>query len=107
MLSGCMIVLDEEECIQRSVASIHEYVDEIIVVDGGSTDHTIDILNTFPKVRIIHNPWPKDYSIQRNLAIESAKGEWIFVLDADEYILPYVGQFLQHLLVKDGVDVYI
>lgn len=106
MISVCMIVLDEEACISRALVSIHDCADEIVIVDGGSKDKTREIVATFPKVVLLENPWPNDFSIQRNLAIENAKGEWIFSLDADEYILPYVGNMLRGLTVYNEYDAY-
>jgi len=106
MLSACMIVLDEEECIVRALDSIHPYVDEVVIVDGGSKDRTKEIVSTYSKVSLLENPWPDDFSVQRNLAIEHAKGDWIFSLDADEYIMPYTGIMLRGLTVYNECDAY-
>jgi len=96
----CMIVLNEEECIERSLNSIIPYVDDAVIIDGGSTDNTLEILSRF-NVKIIHNAWADNYSIQRNLSLTFAESEWIFVLDADEYVLPYVGENLRNLINTD------
>lgn len=106
MISACMIVLDEEECIARALDSIYPYVDEIVVVDGGSKDSTKEIVSTYAKVVLLENPWPNDFSVQRNIAIECAKGEWLFSLDADEYIMSYTGDMLRGLTVYEGYDAY-
>ena len=106
MISACMIVLDEEACIARALDSIHNYVDEIVIVDGGSKDKTKEIVSTYSKVVLIENPWPDDYSIQRNIAIEHAKGDWIFSLDADQYISTYIGESLYKLSLNDNYDAY-
>jgi len=106
MLSVCMIVLDEEECISRSLTSIHPYIDEIVIVDGGSKDKTREIATTFNKVILLENSWPEDYSIQRNIAIDHSKGDWIFSLDADEYLMEYVGQNLKRLTEFSEYDAY-
>ena len=52
MLSACMITQDEEECISRSIENIMGAVDEVVVLDGGSTDRTCQIAESYPKVRL-------------------------------------------------------
>jgi glycosyltransferase involved in cell wall biosynthesis len=89
MLSACMIVQDEEECIDRALNSIHFYVDEIIVVDGGSKDRTRGIVTTYEKVQLFDIPFEDNFGLQRNNSLERASGDWIFVIDADEYCDPF------------------
>ena len=101
MLSGIMIVLDEEECVARALDSFVAYMDEVIVVDGGSKDRTKEIVSSYEKVQLYERAWTDDYSEQRNFALEKTKGDWIFYLDADEYILPYVGRNLKRLMELD------
>ena len=105
MISACMIVQDEEECIARCLDSIHDYVDEIVVIDGGSIDRTKEIVLQYPKVNLYEIPFEKDFGKQRNNAIEKANGDWIFIIDADEYCYPYVIQELQFLTTQDS-DAY-
>jgi glycosyltransferase involved in cell wall biosynthesis len=107
MLSGCMIVQDEEECLARALDSIHDYVDEIVVVDGGSTDGTKAIAESYPKVRlhdIGFRPTDGDrFDVQRNRAIELTQGEWILVIDADEYYDPHVMNALPSLMNPESI----
>jgi len=99
MISVCMIVQDEEECIERCLDSINEYVDEIVIVDGGSIDKTIELVSRYPKAKIYPIPFNKNYSEQRNRSIELATNEWVFVADADEYFYPYIMSALKRLIM--------
>ncbi|MBF0232810.1 MAG: glycosyltransferase [Desulfamplus sp.] len=82
-LSACMIVKNEEAMLQRCLNSIKNLVDEIIIVDTGSTDKTLEIANSFG-AKIYHHPWEDDFSKHRNQSISYATGDWILVIDADE-----------------------
>lgn len=86
MISCCMIMLDEEFWVAKCLNEIRTYpVDEIIVVDGGSTDFTLDIIkNEYPEVKLYHHPMPLSFSEQRNIAKSYATSDWILSLDADE-----------------------
>ena len=86
-ISLCMIVRDEEEFLPGCLASVRELVEEIVLVDTGSTDATIEIARRFD-ARIYEHPWENDYSLHRNQSLEYAKCRWILVLDADERIAP-------------------
>lgn len=83
----CMIARDEEESIGRCLSSVQSIADEIIVVDTGSSDQTIEIAKGFG-AKIIEFPWIDDFSAARNAGLEKAKGEWILFLDADEQLVP-------------------
>ena len=106
MLSCAMIVLNEEATVAKALNSIIPYVDEVVVVDGGSEDRTREIVTTFPKVCMYENPWSQDFSLQRNFAIEKAGGDWIFSLDADQHISPYVGQAFSELIRQKEYDAF-
>jgi tetratricopeptide (TPR) repeat protein len=84
-LSLCMIVKNEASCLARCLFSVKPLVDEMIVVDTGSTDATRDIAEAFG-ARVYEAPWENDFSKARNIALSHASGAWIFVLDADEVI---------------------
>jgi 2-polyprenyl-3-methyl-5-hydroxy-6-metoxy-1,4-benzoquinol methylase len=102
MISACMIVQDEEECIARCLDSIQDYVDEIVVIDGGSIDRTKEIVLQYSKVNLYEIPFEKDFGKQRNNAIERAQGDWIFIIDADEYCYPYILDQLEYLTTLDN-----
>jgi len=82
-----MIVKDEEEFLPRCLSSAKEAVDEIIVVDTGSTDRTMEIARDFG-ARVIEAAWVDDFSAVRNIGLEPAGGDWILYLDADEELEP-------------------
>ncbi len=85
-LSACLMVKDEEVNLPRCLTSIKDFVDEIIVVDTGSTDKTVEIAESFG-AKIYHHPWEDDFSKHRNLTVSYATGELIFVIDADEELV--------------------
>jgi tetratricopeptide (TPR) repeat protein len=85
-LSLCMIVRDEEEMLPRCLAAAAPAVDEIVVVDTGSTDRTIEIARSFG-ARIIERPWTGSFADARNASFEAATGDWIVYLDADEELV--------------------
>jgi tetratricopeptide (TPR) repeat protein len=85
-LSLCMIVRDEEQMLGRCLAAAAPAVDEIIVVDTGSTDSTIEIARSFG-ARVIEFPWTGSFSEARNVSFEAATGDWLVYLDADEILV--------------------
>jgi tetratricopeptide (TPR) repeat protein len=86
-ISLCMIVRNEERHIARCLASVQGIVDQLIVVDTGSTDRTPEIAADYGAA--LHRfPWANDFSQARNHALERADGEWVLFLDADEELEP-------------------
>ena len=85
-LSLCMIVRDEEEMLPRCLAAVAPAVDEIIIVDTGSQDRTIEIAREFDAM-IIEREWTGSFSDARNASFDAATGDWIIYLDADEVLL--------------------
>ncbi len=82
-LSVCMIVKDEEKMLPDCLESIKGLYDELIVVDTGSSDRTVDIAEQFG-AKIYHHPWENNFSLHRNQSISYATGDWILQIDADE-----------------------
>ncbi|MEA2479115.1 MAG: hypothetical protein QOJ07_1037, partial [Thermoleophilaceae bacterium] len=85
-LSLCMIVKDEEEMLPRCLAAAKDAVDEIVIVDTGSTDRTVEIAESFG-ARILHHEWTGDFAAARNVSFDAAEGDWILYLDADEVMV--------------------
>ncbi|ADG81820.1 glycosyl transferase family 2 [Thermincola potens JR] len=82
-LSVCLVVRNEEKYLQRCLASIKDTAAEIIVVDTGSTDKTVEIAKQFTdKVYVIR--WRDDFSKARNFALDKVSGDWVLFLDGDE-----------------------
>lgn len=98
MLTCCMIVQDEEEYVARALDSIYKYVDGIKIIDGGSTDRTMEIISNYDKVELRENKWPEDFSIQKNLVTEMAPDGWVLWCDADDYWEPYICDRFQELM---------
>jgi len=82
-VSACMIVRDEQENLGRCLESIKNFVDEIIIVDTGSVDRTVEIAEGYG-ARIYHHPWEDNFSLHRNQSLSYATYSWVFVIDADE-----------------------
>lgn len=78
-----MIVRNEEERLATSLESVIEYVDEIVIVDTGSSDRTVDIAKKYTD-NVFCIDWEGDFSAARNFAKSCCSGEWILSLDADE-----------------------
>src|SRR4051812_14431545 len=96
-LSLCMIVRDEEEMLPRSLAAVRDAVDEIIVVDTGSTDRTVEIAHEFGAT-VIEREWTGSFADARNVSFDAATSDWIMYLDADEVLVADDAQRLRALL---------
>ncbi len=84
-LSLCMIVKNEEENLAQCLESAKSIVDEMVIVDTGSTDRTVEIAESFG-AKVFHHPWNNDFAEARNISLKHAACGWILVLDADEVI---------------------
>ncbi|TVM00014.1 MAG: hypothetical protein CV087_15955 [Candidatus Brocadia sp. WS118] len=84
-LSACLIVKNEAALLPHCLKSLSTFVDEIIVVDTGSTDETMKIARKY-SAQVHQVPWIEDFSAARNKSLSYARGEWILYIDADETI---------------------
>lgn len=82
-ISLCMIVKNEEKSLPRCLNSIKDVVDEIIIVDTGSEDKTVEIAKSFG-AKIYYFPWNDNFSEARNESLKYATKDWILILDADD-----------------------
>jgi glycosyltransferase involved in cell wall biosynthesis len=101
-ISVPIVACNEAANLRRTLASV-AWVDEIVVVDSGSTDETVAIAHEF-NARIFVEPW-KGYGPQVNSAIDKCTGDWILALDADEVVTPELRAEIQALLsIPDDPD---
>ena len=83
-ISACTIVKNEEKNIERWLEGVRSFADEILITDTGSTDDTIALAKAGGAM-VNYFPWRNDFAAAKNFAIEQAHGDWIVMLDADEY----------------------
>jgi len=102
-ISCCMIVKDEEKFLSRCLDSVKDYVDEIVIVDTGSTDGTVDIAKKYTD-KIYFHPWEGNFSKHRNQARNYASKDWIFQIDADEELAPGCGKIVREAVEDDSID---
>src|SRR4051812_13682502 len=95
-LTLCMIVRDEESMLPRTLDAIADHVDEIVIVDTGSTDATMDIARSYG-AKVIETEWTGDFGAARNVSFDAATGDWIMYLDADEVMGEGQGARLREL----------
>lgn len=97
-LSVVLITLDEAANLPRTLKSV-SWAQEIVVVDSGSTDATLEIAQK-AGARVFEEPW-KGFASQKNVAIAHASGEWVLSLDADEEVSPELAREIQALLAGE------
>lgn len=90
-ISVVLTVFNEQANLKSCLESVNDLAWEIVVVDGGSTDQTLDIAKSF-NARIIKTNNPPNFHINKNKAIDAAKGDWILQLDADEVVSQELGR---------------
>ncbi|HET8536482.1 MAG TPA: glycosyltransferase [Solirubrobacteraceae bacterium] len=96
-LTLAMIVKDEEEHLGRCLEAAAPWVDQIVVVDTGSTDRTVEIALRHG-AEVLHHPWSGDFAAARNVSFEAATCDWVMYLDADEVLVAGEGPKLRALL---------
>jgi tetratricopeptide (TPR) repeat protein len=95
-LSLCMIVRDEEEMLPRCLSAVADAVDEIVIVDTGSTDQTVEIARSFG-AQVISHEWTGSFAEARNVSFDAAGGDWLMYLDADEVLVREDAELLRSL----------
>lgn len=84
-ISVCIIAKNEENHIEECCRHLQPYGFEIVLVDTGSTDHTVELARKYTD-NIYHFDWCNDFSVAKNYAMQKASHDWILSLDCDEYI---------------------
>ena len=103
MISVIVITKNEEDRIKICLESV-KWADEIIVVDNGSTDKTLEIVKQYTiKVFKFEN---QDYAAFRNMAFKKASGDWVLYVDPDERVLAPLKQEIEHLVKSDDYSAY-
>jgi glycosyltransferase involved in cell wall biosynthesis len=100
VVSASMIVRNEAEGIERCLRSIRDLVDEVVIVDTGSTDGTDDIASRLG-ARVHREPWQADFALHRNHALDLCRGRWIVVIDGDEELVE-IGDLREYLAHPTG-----
>jgi len=104
-LSVCLIVKNEEQFLGPCLASVRPIAAQIVVVDTGSTDHTVDIAKEHG-AEVHHFEWRDDFSAARNEALRYATGDWVLSLDADEELMAEHRETILEEMRADGVMGY-
>ncbi|WP_245788870.1 glycosyltransferase [Spirulina major] len=101
-LSLCMIVKDEEQSLPHCLDSAKDVVDEIVILDTGSSDRTIAIAKDYGAT-VAEFPWNNDFAAARNEALKHVTGDWVLVLDADEELTEEAGPHIRTAMVDDSL----
>lgn len=105
-ISVVLAVLNEEEYLRSCLQSVKDLAWEIVVVDGGSKDKTLEIARQFG-AKIIQTDNPPNFHINKNKAIDAATGDWILQLDADEVVTKELAQEIKKVIsLKSNIDGY-
>jgi len=105
-LSVVLATYNEEKNLPRCLESVSKLADEIIIVDGQSTDDTVKIAKKF-KVKVISTTNKPNFHINKQMAIEAATGDWILQLDADEPVSPELAHEITSVIIsKSDINGY-
>ncbi|MEC7242767.1 MAG: sulfotransferase [Myxococcota bacterium] len=102
-ISVCVIARDEEAMLPGMLASVESLADQLVVVDTGSTDRTVEIAEAAGAV-VVREIWQNDFSIARNRALLEADGDWVLVLDCDERLVEGAAQTIREKTRVGGFD---
>ena len=102
-LSVTIITKDEEDRLPLCLQSVAEIADEIIVLDSGSTDRTVEVARQFTD-QVFVTDWP-GYGLQKQRALEKATGDWVLAIDADEALTPELRDEIRDMLSRDVAEV--
>lgn len=98
-LSTVTTTHNEAAHIARALASVNNLTDEIIVIDSGSTDRTVEITQTFTP-HVIRASW-RGHGPQKNIGLEAATGDWVLCIDADEEVTAELAADIRRFLATD------
>ncbi|MGH2470116.1 MAG: glycosyltransferase, partial [Chloroflexota bacterium] len=104
-ISACLIVRNEERTLERCLASLSGAVDDLVVLDTGSSDATCAIARRHG-ARLYHAQWADDFAAARNASLAHAKGDWVLWVDADEELVEAQPGALRRLCQTASADVW-
>jgi len=102
-ISACLIVRDEECYIEKCLKSLREQVDEIVVVDTGSKDRTVELAGKYAD-KILDFKWIDDFSAARNFSIENAKHDFVYISDADETVFEWDTNSVKNFIEENSAS---
>lgn len=105
LITLAMIVKNEEFFLPQCLESVKGIVDDMVIVDTGSTDKTIEIAESFG-ARVIQIPWPNDFAKARNVGLDAVKTPWVLVMDADEELVKEDLPILEKAIQMPQADAY-
>jgi len=103
-ISAFIITKNEEKRISTAIISIRDIVSEIIVIDSGSTDKTVDIAKSLG-AKVVHNDWP-GYAAQKAFGEDLCAHDWILNIDADEEVTPRLRDEINSIFASNNQDNY-
>lgn len=103
-LSVALAVFNESRNLSRCLTSIKDIADEIVIVDGGSTDDTVQIAKKF-HAKVIESDNPRIFHINKEKALAACQGEWILQLDSDEEVTPQLAREIKHIIYSKDTEI--
>lgn len=104
-LSIAIATFNESQNIKKCLDAIVSIADEIVIVDGQSTDNTVSIIKNYSKVKIISTPNRSMFHLNKQMAIDNCSSDWILQLDADEVVTPELSTEISKILQKHPNDI--
>ena len=99
-LTAVILTKNEEKTIQKVVSNAQKCADEVLIVDSGSTDKTVEFAESVG-AKVVYRAWDNDFSAQRNFALQHVKTPWVLYLDADEFLDDTLIDSIKAALVKN------
>lgn len=102
-LSVVLATFNEEQNLDRCLKAVYKWADEIVIVDGSSSDKTVAIAKKYHAAVIVTNN-PPIFHINKQKAIDAAKGDWVFQLDADEVVTPELKKEIDSVIARNPIE---
>ena len=103
-LAGVILTLNEQRHIEETIASLKKVADEILVIDSGSTDRTVELAEK-SGAKVFFRAWDNDFSAQRNFALDKTSADWILYIDADERITDELAESIRNAISEKGSSI--